>query len=102
MPVAFHLEQHSAGVVQDEAGELQLAGEPVDVRAEADALHRALDPYPARRRSPGHPALQPAQLDQLPQHVVGARLCLLDPRDVLRAGDDDVVGEPLDATRPPS
>ena len=34
-------------------------------------------------------------LDELPQHVVGARLGLLDARDVLRAGDDHVVGEPL-------
>src|SRR5512133_657817 len=34
-------------------------------------------------------------LDQFAQHVVGARLCLLDPRDVLGATDDDVVGEAL-------
>ena len=35
------------------------------------------------------------QLDQLPQHVVRARLGLLDPRDVLGARDDHVVGEPV-------
>src|ERR1019366_397837 len=32
-------------------------------------------------------------LDELAQHVVGARLGLLDARDVLRARDDDVVGK---------
>ncbi len=33
------------------------------------------------------------QLHQLAQHVVGGRLRLLDPRDVLRARDHHVVGE---------
>ena len=35
------------------------------------------------------------QLDELAQHVVGARLGLLDAGDVLGAGDHDVVGEAL-------
>ena len=74
-------------------------GEPEHVRPEADALDGAGDPGAdaaapfavrgRRRHQPAH------QLDQLAEHVVGARLRLLDPRDVLRAGDDDVVGEPL-------
>ena len=34
-------------------------------------------------------------LDELPEDVPGARLGLLDARDVLRAGHHDVVGEPL-------
>ena len=36
-----------------------------------------------------------SQLDQLAQQVVGGRLRLLDARDVLRRGDDHVVGEPV-------
>ena len=40
------------------------------------------------------------RLHQLAQHVVRARLRLLDARDVLRARDDHVVGEP--APRPPA
>ena len=66
-------------------------GQAVDVRAEADPLHRPLHPHAdaPRRRS------RRRALDELPEDVPGARLGLLDARDVLGAGHDDVVGEPL-------
>ena len=41
---ALDLEQHPALVVQHEAAEPELGGEPEDVGAEADALDGALDP----------------------------------------------------------
>ena len=66
---------------------LELGGEAVDERTEADALDGPAHPgahAPAGRSARrGHARL--AELDQLAQHVVGARLGLLDPRDVLRA-----------------
>ena len=39
---ALHLHQHAALVVEHEAGQAELAGEPVHVGAEAHALHDAL------------------------------------------------------------
>jgi hypothetical protein len=44
--------------------------------------------------------LPASALDELSERVVGARLCFLDPRDVLRARDHDVIRELLrrDAT----
>ena len=103
----LHLEQDAALVVEDEAAEAQLGGEPVDVGPEPDPLHRALDarrdpaPPSGRRRSTGL-RRRPRQLDQLAQRVVGARLRLLDAGDVLRAGDDHVVGEILGGDPAPS
>ena len=65
-------------------------------------------PVTRARARGGASAIEPAPpsaadgLDQLAERVIGARLRLLDPRDVLRAGDDDVVGEASAAIRPPS
>ena len=47
--VALDLEQHPALVVEHEAAERQLAGQAVDVRAEADALDDAVDASPDAR-----------------------------------------------------
>ena len=60
-------------------------GEPVDVGPEADALDRPLDARAdaARACRPGARSAITTLLDQLAQHVVRARLRLLDPRDVL-------------------
>jgi hypothetical protein len=44
--VALDLEQYPSRVVEHEAAQVELTGEPVDVGAEADALHRAIDPCP--------------------------------------------------------
>ena len=42
---ALHLDLHPVLVVQHEAGQPVLPGQPVARRAEADALHHALDPH---------------------------------------------------------
>ena len=63
---------------------------------------------PPRRSSPDSAlggiegAILTGELDELAEDVVRARLRLLDPRDVVGAGDDHVVGEASAATRPPS
>ena len=61
---------------------------------------RSPPPRTRARRRASAPAAAAAgrrrgDLDQLAQRVVGARLRLLDARDVLGAGDHDVVGERL-------
>ena len=90
-----HLEHDPALVVEHESAELLLAREPVDERTEADALHDALDASAhARRRS------RQLQLHELAQQVRGRGLRLLDARDVLRAADDEVVGEAVGGHAP--
>ena len=68
-------------------------GQPVDERAEADALDRRPRRARATRRRATASRRRHGVLHQLAQHVPRARLRLLDARDVLRARDDDVVGE---------
>jgi PAS domain S-box-containing protein len=41
--VTFHLDQHAVAVVQDEAAEVIVAGDPIDEGAEAHPLHDSLD-----------------------------------------------------------
>ena len=77
-------------VVEHEAREVELAREAVDERAETHPLHRPLDP-----------GLGPASSHEVTEHVVRARLRLLDPRDVLGAGDTTWSASPSAATRPP-
>ena len=74
---ALDLDQHAPLVVEHEPREVELGREAVDERAGS----RPPEPSPrpcARTR---------LTATKLPEHVVRARLRLLDPRDVLGAGD---------------
>ena len=53
--VALDLGEHAVGVVADQPGQAEPGGQPVDKRAETDALHDALD-ADCRPDPPGHPS----------------------------------------------
>ena len=89
--VALDLEQHAARVVEHEPAEPELARRAGRRTAGSRRPAPSRDPArtPPAQHAPGASrgtAAPSRQLDQLAQHVVGARLRLLDPRDVLASG----------------
>src|SRR5205823_3443045 len=70
---------------------LVLVGAPRTVGPGHEAAVRAADPRAPTLGAAARRARSGGELDQLPEHVVGARLRLLDPRDVVGARDDHVV-----------
>ena len=98
--LALHLEQDARGVVEHEAAEAKLA------RPAGRRYGRKPTPWTVprtrtrlRTRRAAARGASHASSHQLPQRVVGARLRLLDPGDVLGASDHHVVGEPLAGDR---
>ena len=101
--LALDLEQDPGASLRTQPLSSKLVGEPVDEGAEANPLdgpaHPGPDPAPPLWRLPAH---VPGELDQLAQHVVRARLRLLDPRDVLERVTITWSASASSSTRPPS
>ena len=87
-------------VVAHEAREPELAREPVGRAGGSRRPARCPRRGRAGARARGAASVAAIVLDELAQHVPRGRLRLLDARDVLRARDDDVVGELLGGDAP--